>query len=241
MKIGIALSITRPRSSSGFDPVSLAPALALLPTGPFYSDLGTTQVTANGSAVRRWADSSGNGRHADAPNDSARATLGVSGGKTWLTFDGVDDSSVFSGVASKPFSLFAAYRPATVSGTEQTIVSGLNAQKLKAVDATKLRGGKDAVYNWTASNTAMSAGVDYRIGLVYGSAGSAIYYLNGATDGVADADVSDDTFGDVTLLGRNNAGSEMLNGRLYALLLFTRALSVGEIASLDSWLSGVIP
>jgi hypothetical protein len=222
----------------GFDPLSLSPALALLPNGPFYSDLGTTPVTTNGSAVRRWTDSSGNGRHADAPNDSARATLGISAGKAWLAFDGTDDSMAFSGVSCKPFSVFAAYRPATVSGAEQALVSGSNAQKLKVVDATKIRGGKDGVYNWAASTTAMSAGTDYRIGLVYGTTGTATYYLNGVADGTADAEVSDDSFNAVTLLGRGSGGSEFLNGRLYALLLFDRKLTAGEIASLDAWLVG---
>jgi hypothetical protein len=241
MKIGIALSITRPRSSSGFDPVSLAPALALLPTGPFYSDLGVTLATATGSAVRRWADSSGNGRHADAPNDSARATLGTSAGKAWLTFDGVDDSMAFSGVSCKPFSVFAACRPATVSGAEQALVSGSNAQKLKVVDTTRIRGGKDGAYNWAFSTTVLSAGTDYRIGLAYDTTGAASYYLNGVADGIADADVSDDSFSAVTFLGRGSGGGEFLNGRLYALLLFERKLNAGEIAALDAWLSGVIP
>jgi hypothetical protein len=240
-QLGPSRGLSLGAAVSSFDPLTLLPALFLSPAGPFYSDLGTTPVTADGSSVRRWGDISGNGRHADAPNDSARGTLGVNGEKTWLTFDGTDDSMAFAGVACKPFSVFAAYRPATVSGTEQVLVSGLSAQKLKAIGAAKMRGGKELTYNWTASATALSAGTDYRIGLVYGTTGAATYYLNGASDGVADADVSDDTFSNVTLLGVNNAAGEFLNGRLYALLLFERALSAGEIASLNSWLAGVLP
>lgn len=226
---------------SAFDPLSLSPAMFLSPAGPFFSDLGTTQVTTDGSAVRRWADVSGNGRHADAPNDSARPTLRVSGGKKWLEFDAIDDRLVIASVAAKPFGAFAAYRPAAVTGAEQALVSGSGSQKFKAVSSTKLLGGRDLAYNWTASATAQSVGVDYRIGLAYGSSGAATYYLNGVADGIADSDVSDDTLGSVTVVGGNASGSELLNGRLYSALLFTTLLSADQISRLDSYLRGLLP
>lgn len=87
-------------SVSGGSSVWLPSALSPTPTAWYDpSDLstlwkdtaGTTPVTADGDAVARIDDKSGNGRHLTQSTAGSRPLYKTSGGISWLQFDGVDD------------------------------------------------------------------------------------------------------------------------------------------------------
>ncbi|MCC5983383.1 MAG: hypothetical protein JJU42_03355 [Rhodobacteraceae bacterium] len=62
----------------------------------FQDSAGTLPATADGDPVGRMLDKSGNGRHLFQDISAARPVLRISGGLTWLEFDGVDDRMVFA-------------------------------------------------------------------------------------------------------------------------------------------------
>lgn len=253
--IGIGLAITIPRvvpAAPSFDPLSLSPALFLSPAGPFYSDLGTTQVTTDGSPVRRWADISGNGRHADAPNDSSRPTLRVSGGKTWLDFDGVDDqlhlsSSFLTGYSA----LYCAYRarPTLLTGGSfgdrlavtceggsagnWVFVSGFrNGNSWGEVGGSSFRnttGGAATVNNWLTQSLTVNGNtsVTTRMNGVDGTPGT--------PSGWPPSTVSPIRIG-----GSSDSG-RIFVGQIASVFLRLTLLAGGEVSSLASYLGGIAP
>jgi hypothetical protein len=229
-------------SASAFSPLSLSPALWLSPAGPFYSDLGTTVVTADGSAVRRWADASGNGRHADAPNDSSRPTISVSGGITSLLADGLDDYlQVASGAATylngTEYTFVIASRlvstapstqyfvGTTASGTDTGLHIGYPGAGAGAFRLGHT--GDDAAFS-SAGNTSWrvhtvhksaTAGSDYRLnGSVIGSSGSPTGLLNTANP----------------LKLFSGLGSERTNCYIAAVALFVGSMSAQNRATAET-------
>lgn len=59
---------------------------------------GTVPVTADGQAVARIDDKSGNGKHATQADAAKRPLYKTSGGLSWLQFDGTDDFLVTSAI-----------------------------------------------------------------------------------------------------------------------------------------------
>jgi hypothetical protein len=84
----------------------------------FQDAAGTIPVTASGQPVGRILDKSGNGAHATQSTDSARPTYTVSGGLSYLLFDGSDDWLTASSVnlsATNKVTFWAGVRKLTDS------------------------------------------------------------------------------------------------------------------------------
>jgi len=87
--------------------------------GLFNATSGGSAVTTNASAVARWEDQSGNGRHATQTISSYRPTLrtSVQNGKNIVRFDGTDDfyeglsAALLNSTSTNKFSFFMAWVP----------------------------------------------------------------------------------------------------------------------------------
>ena len=101
----------------------------------FDATVGGSLVTADGSAVARWADKSGNNRHATQSTANARPLLktSIKNGKNVLRFDGAND--IFSATESATLfrsahTIFAVARTSTggrngTTQSAQSIINGL--------------------------------------------------------------------------------------------------------------------
>lgn len=81
-------------STSTFDPLSLSPYIWLQAAAAnFYTDAGTTLVSADGDLIYRWADISGNSRHWNQATSGNRPTYktNIVNSKPAARFDGTND------------------------------------------------------------------------------------------------------------------------------------------------------
>lgn len=99
----------------------------------FQDDAGTVPVTAADQVVGRILDKSGRGNHATQVTEASKPILRISGGLSWLEFDGVDDFMVTGSVSfttTSSVSVFSGVRKITDATTgclcELSIDSGSN-------------------------------------------------------------------------------------------------------------------
>lgn len=243
--MGIMTLLGAGSPSQAFNPLSLSPALFLSPAGPFFSDLGTTLVTTNGSAVRRWGDLSGFGRHADAPSDAARPILRIGGGKTWLQFDGVDDvlqiadfSSAFAGAGT------TCHRVQTGDQAEFTTFSTFQAGGGEwHFDrfSNETNGGYLTALRSTRVAAVASLGRLQTVTVTYRSdAGGWQRRLNGTVSGTAAAAFAAGTQWTVGATWRAGAVTSNANCLFAALAAYTRYLTDPESLQLETWMGGVL-
>lgn len=208
--------------------------------GKLWQDSGkTVPAVAAADPVRVIVDRS---VEYTAPSDAARAVLGNSGVTWWLDFDGVDDYYVYSGPASIPLSVHAAFRWEGASGgTGAGFSAPANGQKFKMFDGgggATYRGGKEGVSNWSNAASLVTPNRDYVNGLNYAATGDARYYFNGADDGLAQATVEGTGLAaSQTRIGASSAGTELWNGRMYGWAIYTQAQSAANILLLHAYLA----
>lgn len=175
-----------------------------------------------------------------APTDAQRPLLKQVGSLWYLLFDGTDDFLAFSGPASKPLSMHMAAVATNLSNPIAAFSAPAGGQKFKLSDSgsgNKKMGGKEGAYNWSPSTTAATVNLALVAGLDYGSTGAATYYHSGVSDGVGDANTSDDTFtASLSRIGANAAGSELMVGRIYSWAIYTIAQGGNNCRLIHRWL-----
>lgn len=208
-------------------------------TGRTWQDEAMTTRAGHGDPVTVIFDPF-SGVRFEAPDDTNRPTLNVSGAKGWLDFDGTDNYLGFVGVASIPLSFHVACRWDGASNAAGPAICGgaINSQKFKAFDNGTYRAGVEGVSNWTAGNSAVEENVDHVVGVNYGATGIATNFHNGSPDGTADADVTDDNLSvDVSVIGTNSDNAEWWNGRMYGWAIYSRLLTNSDVVSVHNYLS----
>jgi len=155
----------------------------------FQDSAGTTPVTADGDPVGLMLDVSGNGLHLSQGLSSAKPTYRSSGGYSWLSFDGVDDSIM----AQTPQSISVPYSISTsvaVTSNDTRVsssTSDLNGQLVMRDNSYRIYNGAflilfdtfttenphvvSAVFDGAASSISVSRGDD--TGSVSGDSGAA--------------------------------------------------------------------
>lgn len=211
----------------------------------------TVPVTEAGQSVAVVCDKSGNGRHLRQPTASARAVLQTDGTRSWLLFDGVDDS-------------YATDSFAWGSDAAQ-IVFGLRKNSDSAIGCLMETSDNSNNYNGTlavfAPNATFNVGiVEFRskgrsqaaatiydvatnipIVLTAGgkiSAGTADARINGSLLKSSLTNQGTGSFGTFPLfVGRRANANFPFSGRLFGMACFNRILGSSEIATVESWMA----
>lgn len=235
---------------SFFNPASLSgffsfPIITLSrAAGALWQDTGkTTLAVADGDPVAVIRCTFTGVEFTRITDDTFRATLKVTGGKSYLDFNG-SNGYTFSGPNPVQGSYHFGYRPANVGAAQVGICGAANSFKGKLVDAAaKALGGKEAVANWTnTATTAQVVGTDYTIGFNYGATGDGRYFHNGADDGQGVADITTQApSGSESRIGINASGLEKIVARIYGWGIYSQKQTAADIARIHAFLRTFFP
>ena len=221
-----------------FDPLSLSPALWLdaADANTFYdATTGGSLVAADGS-IARWEDKSGNGRHAiqaSAANQPSRKTS-IQNGQDIVRFDGSNDR-LGSSSAFNPFTVISVSKSNTSSGTQTIFRQGdAGSTFIHRLEGTGFRsytngGSFDATTTITPTNWNILTSV-------FGAA-ELNQYVNGSTGSIDSSGTRVSYLTGYTVGTRFNSDTEALSGDLAEILVFDAALSGGDRAKVEQYLS----
>lgn len=214
-----------------FNPLSLSPTVWYDPSDLstlFQDSAGTTPVTASGQPVGKMLDKSGNGNHAIQATAGARPTYTVSGGSSFLLFDGVANELAAAFATAAPFDRVSAIRRlantsfgyffASVVGTNSGVLYDNGANSLTVYDGstgptTSLTLATDAVITERHDNTNSRVAID-NAAYTTGTSGA------GALSGLS--------------LGKGAGSAE--NFRMYGVVMVSRYLTNSETANLRTYM-----
>lgn len=249
MNLGLGLKLTSQRGLA-FSPLNLSPAGWYDPSdlSTLWRDTaGTDPVTADGQAVARIDDKSGNGLHFVQPTSSARPLYKTSGGLHWLLFDQVDDFMYVDSLSAfnfgtTDFLIAMAFRQFANGGNYKVLFgktdnsTGANYRCFIRDDyKPSLFRGTDSQPSSTSDFVA-TQGSDHFIS--FGRNASVDRYgLNAdrETKSWAAAGTGSTSF-NPTLFADGNDGSYFTGGRFYGAFLKDENLSDGDYSSLRTWL-----
>lgn len=228
----LALLLSGRAAATAFTPLSLSPALWLSPAGPFYSDLGTTVVTADGSAVRRWADLSGNARHADAPNDSSRPTIQAANlnGYSVVRLDGVDDKLAKSFTLPQPVTCVCVAKTRWTFAA-MSLFDGVNA----ASGLYRASGGQWDMYAGGTDLKTGSVDQSWHVHATYWSGASSELRVGGGAAATGNPGTA--AWGGLTLGTWGGSTTQPNDGDYAEVLLWSRALSLTELNQVGNYLA----
>lgn len=112
---------------------------------------GTTPVTADGQAVARIDDKSGNGNHLTQATAANRPLYKTSGGLHWLEFDRANDFLQGSAISFSNWEFSAAFRPNLVT-TYLAVFSQRNVSNSRGI--ILYAGNSSLLQHWSGNNTA---------------------------------------------------------------------------------------
>ena len=227
--------------ASAFSPRQLFSASQ---TGAWYdpSDLatlwkdtaGTDPVTADGDAVARIDDKSGNGNHLTQATAAARPLYKTAGGLHWLDFDGTDDRLATGAFTiTQPLDRISAVHQ--VAWTANDIIFGDNAvnfggllQQSGTTPAIRIYSGLGV------SNSGLALGANGVVTERHNGASSRIA-VNAGAYSTGDAGT---TVPAVVSIGAYSDGISSSQMRLYGMVMIGRALTDSEIADTRSFMAG---
>lgn len=237
------VAVVRPHGVA-FSPLSLSPSAWYDPsdlTTLFKDTAGTTPVTADGDAVARINDKSGNGYHLLQSTAGARPLYKTSGGLSWLQADGVDDTLGVSGVSFAGSSMTAVAAVRAIAHANFGRIWSLsaaasndfdNAASAAAVLMASAAAGFSGFRSSELSTGALAAGSDVVIQSRFNNTDH-VLRMNGV-DKTAVA--SSGTFNIVNMGLFSAGGASPANARFYGGGIIMRVLTSGEKAALDTYL-----
>tara|TARA_R110001632_G_scaffold16834_1_gene54089 strand:- start:456 stop:1247 length:792 start_codon:yes stop_codon:yes gene_type:complete len=239
----------------GFSPASL---FAGGERGAWYdpSDLSSmfqlsdgTVAAAVNQPVGYIADKSGNGNHAIQATATKRPILKESGGLYYLEFDGVDDGLVSSSIDftnNDEMSVFAGVRLDTagtkaIAELSDSASSNTNTFRLTAISSNIWRyasRGDSALRNANANGYSVPT-TDVLTGLSTISGDSAILRVDGSEEGSVTQDQGAGNYGNypVNIGSRNNGASQVLDGRIYGLIVRGVLSGASEITATELYMA----
>lgn len=229
--------------STAFTPASLSPAMwfdASDLSTLFQDTGGTTAVTADGQAVARINDKSGNARHGTQSLSGNKPLYKTDGTLRWLSFDGDDEipiASLYTTPTSGEWAVAYASRRADSGGNNGVITGQSDSSGTYWVGDNLLGRGHPVLRASVSSDPTISGGfssstalADHTV-IVNVTGGTLTFYQ----DGVAGSSFTGFTDFKSCGLGFGISGFRFA-GRIYELIVVPRALTSGEIASLTTWL-----
>ncbi len=201
----------------------------------------TVQADTNGDPVRVIEDKSGNGYHLEAPSDSQRPILTLSGGLWSLDFDGSNDymdSPLFSSEFSQPNYVCVGFERTDTTILTHGIFDGVEADHINAFRVS-FGGGEryqvlaDTSYLWTSPD---SPDLDPHIATIIFDDSSSEAYIDQASQGVNGNSLGTDTL-TALRIGANQTGTRPLEGRIHGLVLRDTSF-LGSQALLETWMAG---
>ena len=233
--------LCRPPSASAFTPLSLSPALWLDSSdlATLYQDsAGTTPVAADGDPVGKWLDKSGNGRHLTQATAAQRPTMkaAVANGRNVVRFDGVDDNMarLSSIVSAQPLTILSVNRY-SVGNKFEYVLDGN--EEVRVIHGKRNDAG-DPVFVFAGSVLSGGNGAagGYKIQTSVVNGASSILRHNKAQVATGDAGASH--LGSGIVVGADKSiAAGFLDGDLCELVIYSSALTPGQITSVESYLS----
>ena len=247
----------RRRRMGGFSPLALfaasEPGVWLDPSDLstlFQDTAGTTPVTAAGQSVALVLDKSGRGNHATQSVFASRPLYQVdSGGRGYLSFDGVDDFLVTPTITpgTDKVQVFAGVRTlAAVQGmlVEHSVSTGANNGTMH-IQAPGSAGG---IYVFTSRGTVQVSSATAGFGVPHTAiltglgdimADTAITRVNGTQASSLAVDQGTGNYLAYPLyIGRRGGTTLPFNGRLYGLITrFGPNLTADQISQTERWMN----
>ena len=243
----------------GFDPLSIGNTLVWLKAdaGTYQNYDGSISTPAgNGDYVGKWVDQSGQDNHAVVQDyDSSwkdwwRPKLSVSSGINAIDFTDVSGvlstrlqiNSLNGRSVGGDISIFVAYNYDVQGGNGNKAFSHDHSWYMGVgiVDSGKANSKMPKIGNpsWSGSPIAVGPGSKFVHSVIISSE-VLQEYVNSAP-GQSHPNAKFDTIpvdmNNPIILGRNNYDGNSLNGRIYEVLIYDKALSAGEQASVEGYL-----
>lgn len=185
--------------------------------------------------VSQWNDLSPNGRHLTQGTAGNRPLYrtNIQNGKPVVRFDGVDDYLSTAAITlNQPFTAFAVVRASLGATANETVFEGAGSVQMSAQSSS---GGRYMIMGGTPFSQVVQAPKDNAFRVITG-------VFNGATSTIRNNGVQNTgSLGTVGMtrigVGRQNGGTEPLNGDIAELIFFNRALTLGEIEQVEAYLS----
>jgi len=229
-----------------FSPSTLSPLAWYDPSytaGLWKDTAGTSPVTADGDAVARIDDRSGNGRHMLQSTLANRPLWKTSGGLSWLEFDGSNDLMI----ASDATITLPSSHEITAAATA-TQSAGVTSALLSLADTSMASGNADlelGTYNASGTYRVRSrylGGVDtfstgptltspFVIAQSRESSTALNQYRSGVKVGSTITTATTIGASKYLRIGQHTSAAQYMSGKLYGLIV-TSALSAGDRASL---------
>lgn len=231
---GVAAAVFSPSDITGLK-------LWLKADGTLWQDSArTTPATADADPVGAWDDASGLGVHATQGTAGNRPTLktNILNGKPVLRFDGSSDRMVSSAsAATKPFTVFAVFKAATVAVTSTMIGASATSGMHWRID----QGGAHpqqillqdvGVIGASTGGQTTATHVD---AVTYSSGGAWAFYLDGVAKGTG---TDNQTFtASTTTIGYNGSNNgELCNGDLAEIIKYDSVLSTADMNRVGNYL-----
>mgnify|MGYP007005598344 CR=1 FL=1 len=195
----------------------------------FKDTAGTTPVTADGDAVARVNDKSGNGYNLLQATASKRPIYKISGGYSWLLFDGVDDYLQASFTLAQPYTRIGGVRRLSYSSSSRLFESATAFQGglyLSGTDILSMYAGA------ALSNFSSVLNADEVVTEVWNGASSKLAINNGA---YATGNAGTQAPGGFTV-GSAGHGYANSNIRWYGSIIASGVMSDANVAKTRSWL-----
>ena len=201
----------------------------------FQDSAGTTPATANNDVIGRWADKSGNANHATQTTTANKPLLktAVQNGKSGLLWDISNDAlatAAFSSAIAQPLTLIIV--GSTQTGASRYMTDGIDGSYRAAIFGN---GTTYDIYAGSigASGLAQSAAVRQFTTIFNGA--SSVLRNNGALVS-ATLNAGTNSLTGLTLGARYSA-TVPLGGYLFEVMLYSGALSAGNITAVESYLN----
>jgi hypothetical protein len=245
--ISLDLGLWRRSGGTGFNPLTLSPALWLdaSDSATLFQSNGGSAAAADGDPVGYWTDKSGNAKHASQTDGTKKPLLKLSqqNSKNGILADGVNDVLTTSLILNaKPgLTWFMVGQPVGSGANSSARVNGYNTNggvvllQTRTIAYFEGRPAAGAYTNCNSSFTASNAtfllcGTYSGTQLTIRKNGSTLQTANPATTGNTVSTTALSLFGETISPAYDN-------GQIYEVLIFDTFLSITNIANVTNYLN----